>query len=43
MDNLLLLEINGGEKFALQDQQKVDEKYEKEFKKNSSSKKYKIA
>jgi len=31
---LAFVEINGGEKFALQEQQKVDEKYEKEFKKN---------
>ena len=31
---LAFIEINGGEKFALQEQQKVDEKYEKEFKKN---------
>lgn len=31
---LAFVEINRGEKFALQEQQKVDEKYEKEFKKN---------
>ena len=31
---LAFVEINGGEKFSLQEQQKVDEKYEKEFKKN---------
>jgi len=31
---LAFVEINGGEKFAILKQQKVDEKYEKEFKKN---------
>jgi len=31
---LAFVEINGGGKFALQEQQKVDEKYEKEFKRN---------
>ena len=42
MDNLLLLKINGGEKFAIQEQQKIEEKYEKEFKKKSFGKKYTI-
>jgi len=31
---LAFVEINGGEKFTLQEQQKVDEKYEKKIKKN---------
>jgi len=31
---LAFVEINGGKKFALQEQQKVDEKYKKEIKKN---------
>ena len=39
---LAFVEINGGGKFALQEEQKVDEKYKKEFKKKSFSKKYTI-
>lgn len=31
---LAFIEINGGEKFVIQEQQKIEEKYEKEFKKN---------